>query len=64
MYVDGFRNLTWGRPLWVLIIVKLVIMFAVLRVFFFPNVLNSRCETEEEKSDFVYEELWKKQNNQ
>ncbi|MBR6287106.1 MAG: DUF4492 domain-containing protein [Bacteroidaceae bacterium] len=37
-YVDGFRSMTWGRRLWVLIIVKLFIMFAVLRLFFFHPV--------------------------
>lgn len=54
-YVDGFRNMTWGRPLWVLIILKLVILFAVLRVFFFEPVLAGK--TDEEKSDHVGAEL-------
>lgn len=54
-YVDGFRNMTWGRPLWYLIILKLVILFAVLRVFFFEPVLAGR--TDEQKSDFVGSEL-------
>ena len=57
MYVDGFKNLTWGKPLWILIIVKLFILFAIIKVFFFPNILNSRFATEEEKSDFVSKEL-------
>ena len=25
LYADGFRDMTWGRPLWGLIILKLVI---------------------------------------
>ena len=37
-YRDGFRNMTWGRQLWILIIVKLVILFGVLKVFFFQSV--------------------------
>ena len=59
MYIDGFKNLTWGKPLWIIILVKLFIMFAILKVFFFPNVLNSRFDTEEEKSEYVLEELTK-----
>ena len=59
MYVDGFKNLTWGKQLWILILVKLFIMFAILRVFFFPNILNSRCETKTEKSEYVSKELTK-----
>jgi len=59
MYVDGFKNLTWGKHLWIIIIVKLFFMFAILRVFFFPNILNSRCETKAEKSEYVSKELTK-----
>lgn len=34
-YRDGFREMTTGRTLWVIILVKLFIMFAILKVFFF-----------------------------
>ena len=54
-YIDGFRNMTWGRPLWYVIILKLVILFAVLRVFFFEPVLAGK--TEAQKSDHVGSEL-------
>lgn len=54
-YIDGFKNMTWGRQLWVVILVKLFIMFAFLKVFFFPDFL--RGKTDEEKSDFVSTEL-------
>ena len=61
MYVEGFKNLTWGKPLWMLIFAKLFIMFAIIKVFFFPNILNSRFKTEAEKSNFVFEELIERQ---
>ena len=35
LYRDGFRNMTWGRPLVWLIVLKLVILFGILRLFFF-----------------------------
>ncbi len=38
-YRDGFREMTWGRTLWIIILVKLFVLFAVLRVFFFRPVL-------------------------
>ena len=37
MYVDGFRSMTVGRRLWAIIIIKLVILFAIFRMFFFPD---------------------------
>lgn len=55
LYADGFRNMTWGRPLWGLIILKIVILFAILRVFFFQPVLSGK--TDSEKSEFVGERL-------
>ncbi|MDX2443535.1 MAG: DUF4492 domain-containing protein [Bacteroidales bacterium] len=38
---------------------KLVIIFAVLRVFFFPDFLGSKFKTEKDKSDYVIEQLIK-----
>ena len=55
-YVDGFRSMTLGRTLWGLILLKLFIMFAVLRLFFFPDIL-AQFDSEEAKSDHVLEQL-------
>lgn len=57
-YADGFRNMTWGRTLWLLIILKLIILFAVLRVFFFRPVLAG--QSDEQKSETVGNELIEK----
>jgi hypothetical protein len=59
MHVHGFKNLTWGKPLWIIVLVKLFIMFAILKVFFFPNYLNSRFDTKEEKIEHISKELTK-----
>jgi len=55
MYRDGFRNMTWGKPLIWLIVLKLFIMFAILRVFFFKPAMSGM--TEEQKSEQVGERL-------
>lgn len=54
-YVEGFREMTVGRTLWAIILVKLFIMLAVLKVFFFPDLLAGKSS--EEKADFVLENL-------
>lgn len=54
-YIQGFREMTWGRELWVLIILKIIILFLVLRLFFFKPVLAG--QTEEQKSNFVGDRL-------
>ena len=56
-YKEGFQNMTLGRTLWAIVLIKLFIMFAILKVFFFPNFLNSKFEKEEDKADFVKSEL-------
>ena len=56
-YIEGFKNMTWGRPLWILIFLKVIILFAVLRAFFFLFVLAGK--TEEQKIEHVGMELIK-----
>ncbi|MDR0744920.1 MAG: DUF4492 domain-containing protein [Mediterranea sp.] len=55
-YVEGFRSMTLGRILWAIILLKLFIMFAILKVFFFPDFLSSRFEGTT-KEEFVAAEL-------
>ena len=45
-YCEGFRQMTWGRTLWVIILLKLFVIFAVLRVFFFKPALSGLNEQE------------------
>ena len=55
LYADGFRNMTWGRPLWMLIFLKVIVLFLVLRMFFFEPVLSGKSDAE--KSEHVGKEL-------
>ena len=57
LYIDGFRKMTVGRSLWLLIIIKLVIFFAVLKLFFFPNVLSVNYPDDNARADAVREAL-------
>ena len=54
-YRDSFKNMTWGRPLVWLIVLKLVILFGVLRVFFFRPAMSGM--TEEQKIETVSDRL-------
>jgi len=56
-YVEGFREMKLGKTLWLIILVKLFILFIVLKIFFFPDFLGSRFNTNEEKADFVGKQL-------
>ena len=56
LYYDGFRSMTLGRTLWAVILIKLFIIFAILKVFFFPNFLSSHAEKGQEH-EFVATQL-------
>ncbi|MCK4749193.1 MAG: DUF4492 domain-containing protein [Bacteroidales bacterium] len=56
-YYDGFRSMTWGKKLWGIILIKLFIMFAILRLFFFPDLLKRDFMSDQERSNHVLEQL-------
>ncbi|MDZ7737646.1 MAG: DUF4492 domain-containing protein [Bacteroidales bacterium] len=57
-YRDGFRSMPdWGRKVWLVIIIKLFLMFAVLKLFFFPDMLKKDFDTDRERGDHVLKEL-------
>lgn len=52
-YSDGFREMTIGRKLWVLIIIKVIVIFGVLKIFFFPDVLKSGYDDDNARAEAV-----------
>lgn len=56
-YRDGFREMTVGKTLWAIILVKLFIMFFILKLFFFPNVLSRDYDSDEERAEAVRHNL-------
>ena len=56
LYYDGFRSMKLGRTLWTIILIKLFIIFIVLKLFFFPNFLKEHAQ-EGEEPDFVATEM-------
>jgi len=57
LYWHGLRNMTIGKTLWKLVIIKLVIMFGILKVFFFSDYLDSRFDSDQAKADYVRQNL-------
>jgi hypothetical protein len=55
-YLEGFKEMTLGKTLWTIILIKLFIMFFVLKLFFFPDFLG-KFDSKSEKQDYVSDEL-------
>ncbi len=62
-YRDGFRSMTVGKTLWIIVLIKLFIMFVVLRIFFFPNYLNTNFKDDHSKANHVRRELIERTKN-
>ena len=55
-YLEGFREMKLGKTLWLIILVKLFIMFFILKLFLFPNYLG-KLDGDSAKEEHVSGEL-------
>ena len=55
LYYDGFRTMTLGKTLWAVILIKLAIIFLVLKLFF-PDFINTNSKNGD-KAGFVSKEI-------
>ncbi len=53
MYRDGFKSMTVGRTLWLVILIKVAVIFLVIKLFFFPDILKRDYDTDAERSQAV-----------
>ena len=60
LYVDGFRSMKLGRTLWAIILIKLFVIFVILKLFFFPNFIKEHAP-EGDESEFVATQILKQQ---
>jgi hypothetical protein len=58
-YYDGFSGMTVGKKLWIIILIKLFIMFLILKVFFFPDILKENFKNDGERGNYVIDQLTK-----
>ena len=57
-YYDGFMTMSaWGRKVWTIIIIKLVIIFAILRLFFFHDFLQREFDNDKQRSEYVLDQI-------
>lgn len=60
LYLDGFRNLpAWGKKVWLVILIKGVLVFVIMKFLFFPNFLNKNYDSDQDRSNHVLENLIK-----
>jgi len=60
LYYDGFKNMRVGKKLWLLIGIKLFVMFFVIKWLFFPNILKENFKTDKARGHYILDQLTKK----
>ncbi|MDU7070517.1 DUF4492 domain-containing protein [Campylobacter ureolyticus] len=58
-YIDGFKNMKLGKTLWLVVFVKFFIMIFILKMFIFDKNIHTEFQTDEEKINFIYQNLKK-----
>jgi hypothetical protein len=58
-YLNGFKNMTIGKTLWKIILIKLLVIFVFLNYFIHDKSMKTEYKTYEEKVDFVFKNLTK-----
>jgi hypothetical protein len=61
-YYQGFKEMTIGKKLWIIILVKFFVIFILLRFLFFPDFLKSKFSNDKNRSDYVIHEITKIKN--
>lgn len=56
LYIDGFKHLKLGKTLWKIIIIKILIIFVILKIFIYDNSLSTLGNADS-KSAFVINNL-------
>ncbi|WP_456393803.1 DUF4492 domain-containing protein [Nitratifractor sp.] len=60
-YRDGFRRMRLGRKLWLLVAIKLFVLFVVIKWLFFPDVMQEHFSNDTQRSDYILRQLTKEQ---
>ena len=57
-YYDGFSSMSWwGKRVWMIIILKLFVIFIILKLFFFRDFLGEKHDSDGQKSEYVRDQL-------
>ena len=62
-YYQGFRSMSrTSVKLWIIILIKLFIMFVILKIFLMPDFLGKKFGNDKERGNYVLEELSENKN--
>ena len=59
-YSEGFSGMSdWAKSLWIIILIKLFVMFFILKLFFFRDTLKNQFDNDQQRGEHVIEQITK-----
>ena len=58
-YVDGLKGMKLGKKLWAIVAIKIFILFAVIKLLFFPNFLETHFKSDKQRGEYILNQLTK-----
>ena len=58
-YKEGFASMRLGRRLWLIIVIKFIILFGIIKWLYFPNYLEDNFDNDTQRSYYISEQLTK-----
>ncbi len=58
-YKEGFASMRLGRRLWLIIVIKFIILFGIIKWLYFPNYLEDNFDNDTQRGYYILEQLTK-----
>ncbi|GIT98046.1 DUF4492 domain-containing protein [Sulfurovum sp. TSL1] len=56
-YIEGFKNMRVGKKLWLIIGIKFILFFVIMKLLFFPNILKENFSDDTQRAEYILNNL-------
>ena len=56
-YIEGFKNMRVGKKLWLIIGIKFILFFVIMKLLFFPNILKENFKDDTQRAEYILKNL-------
>jgi hypothetical protein len=56
-YIEGFKNMRVGKKLWLIIGIKFILFFVIIKLLFFPDILKENFADDTQRAEYILDNL-------
>jgi len=56
-YIEGFKHMRVGKKLWLIIGIKFILFFVIMKLLFFPNILKENFTDDTQRAEYILNNL-------